>query len=63
MLSRFEYNVQTGSRKEVRQTVYRDNAGGVLVLDSGLKPPPGFSEFTGDLSELAPKEEEEKPLG
>lgn len=63
MISRYEYNIQTGNRREIHQIVYRDDAGAVLVLDSGVEPPAGFTEFTGDLSELEVKEGDDKTLG
>jgi hypothetical protein len=44
MISRFEYNVQTQSRVEVFQRVYRNEEGDTLVLDDGVKCPDGYSE-------------------
>lgn len=57
MVSRFEYNVQSGKHIEVDQTVYQNEVGEIIVLDSGLPPPHGYTEFTGDLSALTPPEE------
>lgn len=56
MLFRFEYNIQTGLRTEIPQTVYRKGESETIILDSGIAPPDGFSEFTGDLTQ-----EEETP--
>ena len=51
MLSRFEYNIQTGNRSEIPQIVYRNGEGDTIVLDVGVAPPLGYDEFTGDLAE------------
>lgn len=51
MTSRFEYNIQSGKRIEIPQIVYRDDLGVTIALDTGINPPAGFIEFTGDLAE------------
>lgn len=50
MLTRFEYNIQTGIRTTITQVVYRNEEGDTIVLDEGAKPPHGYSVFTGDLN-------------
>ena len=54
MLTRFEYNIQTGKRIAISQTVYRNDEGDTIVLDVGMQAPIGFTEFTGDLTEESP---------
>lgn len=55
MLTRVEFNIQTGVRKEIQQTVYRNEEKETIILDKGVEPPLGFAEYTGDFTDMEPE--------
>ena len=53
MLSRYEVDIRTNQRVEVKQRAYQNQNGDIVVLDDGERPPNGFDEVVGDFKPAA----------
>lgn len=57
MFSRFEYDLSDNQLTEIKQLIYSNDKGELIILDEGVSPPADFVEFSGIIESKGDKQE------